>query len=369
MDNGKDKHVHIFAEASTADGFISYIDSVLSGLRKIYILIGGTHKVKSDYLVEIAEFLSNRGIPIEFIMCGVDHEKVDGIIVSPIKTAIIDGSYPHRYDARYPGVVEETINLEECWDKDMLDKNREEIVELTNKVMTTMEKGTLYLKTALEIHNHWEQLYVMGLRHDKANEKARKVINEIFKDTGPKIRHLFASSINYTGSVNFINDITASCTKRYILKGQPGTGKATLIEKVVEEAANKNFDVDIYHCALDPSKFDMVVIPQLKVSVIHGTSPHLIEPSRIGDVVVDMLECIHEEVITKSAREADRLEEEFELTQDQAVRTFKEAKVFFDKLDRVYSLATDHEKMHIVLGKLKQNLKEEIERHNNNNSL
>ena len=369
MDNGKDKHVHIFAEASTADGFISYIDSVLAGLRKIYILNGGTHKEKSDYLIETAAYLNDKGIPIEFIMCGIDHEKVDGIIVYPIKTAIIDGSYPHRYCARYPGVVEETINLEVCWDKDILDKNREEIVDLTNKVMSTMEKGTRYLKTAREIHNHWEQLYVKGLMHDKANVKAHKVINEIFKDTAPKIRHLFASSINYKGSVNFINEITASCTKRYILKGQPGTGKATLIEKVVQEATNKNFDIDIYHCALDPSKFDMVVIPQLKTCVIHGTPPHLIESTRMGDVIVDMLECIHGEVVTRSAREAERLEEEFELTQDQAVRTFNDAKVFYDNLEKIYSLATDHEEMHRILGSLRQNLKEEIEKDNNNNSL
>ncbi|KUO50353.1 MAG: hypothetical protein APF76_11645 [Desulfitibacter sp. BRH_c19] len=369
MDNVRKAHVHIFAEASTADGFISYIDSVLSGLRKIYILTGGTHKLKSDYLIETADFLNNKGIPIEFIMCGIDHEKVDGIIIPPIRTAIIDGSYPHKYEARYPGVVEETINLEECWDKDVLDKDREEIVDLTNKVMNTMEKGTRYLKTAREIHNHWEQLYVVGLRHDAANKKAHKVINEIFKDVGPKIRHLFASSINFKGSVNFINEITANCTKRYILKGQPGTGKATLIEKVVEEATSNNFNIDIYHCALDPSKFDMVVIPQLKVSVIHGTPPHWIEPTRIGDVVVDMLECIDEEVVVNSAKEAERLEEEFELTQEQAVRTFKEAKAFYDKLDKIYLSATVHKKLHVILGNLKQNLKEEIEKHNNNNSL
>lgn len=369
MDNASGKNVPIFAEAITADGFISYTDSVLSGLRKIYILSGGTYEIKSDYLKKTAAYLNNMGVSVEYIICGMDHKKVDGIILAAIKTAVIDGTYPHRHVSKYPGVVEQTINLEECWDKEVLDECREEIVQLTNNMMTVMDKGIRYLKTAREIHNHWEKLYAVGLKPDKADEKAGKVLNAIFKDARPRIRHLFASSISFEGSVNFINEITAACTKRFILKGQPGTGKATLIEKVVKEASRRNYDVDIYHCALDPNKFDMAVIPQLKVAVIHGTPPHLVEPTRIGDVVVDMLECIAHEVVAGSSEKAARLEEEFELTQDQAVRTFKDAKAFLDKLDGIYAKATNSSKVYEILEGLQKSLEEEIEKYNNNNSL
>ena len=363
------KNTRTFTEAITAEGFISYTDSVLSGLGKIYILSGGTNEIKSDYLKKTTEYLNTKGIPVEYIMCGMDHKRVDGIIISAIKTAIITGTYPHKYFPKYPGVVEETINLEECWDKEVLNGSREEIVQLTNNMMAAMDKGIRYLKTAREIHNYWENLYAVGLIAEKADEKAEKVLEAIFKDAKPRVRHLFASSITFEGSVNFISEITAICTKRFILKGQPGTGKATLIEKVVKEATKKNYDVDIYHCALDPNKFDMIVIPQLKVAVIHGTPPHLVEPTKIGDVVVDMLECIDRETVASSVVGATRLEEEFDLTQDQAVRTFKDVKAFLDKLDKVYSQATNSSKVWGILESLQKNLEAEIKKLGANNNI
>ncbi|MEW6621881.1 MAG: hypothetical protein AB1420_01900 [Bacillota bacterium] len=368
VENKGERNLRFFADASTADGYISYLESVLEGLKKIYILKGGSAPAKAVLMQRIAGCLYQQGVYVEYIMCGLDHEKIDGLIIVPLKMAVVDISFPHRYESRYPGVVEEIINLEECWDKIFLEDHREEFIGNTNKSYEAMEKGHKYLNTAREIHDHWENLYTKGLDVKKANEKAQRVIEEIFATSPPKIRHLFASSINYQGPVNFIDEITSGCKKRFILKGQPGTGKATLLKKVVEEAIEKNYDVDIYHCALDPKKIDMVVIPQLKVCVVHGTIPHKIEPVRIGDIVIDMLECVEPKLAENVNQEARRLEEEFELTQDQAVRTFQEAKGYFNKLMELYTKATDHEEHKKREEKLENSIQEELHKQNNFNN-
>ncbi len=365
----KGRSVRIFAEANTADGFRSYVNSVVSGLKKIYILVGGAHIAISKFLRTLADDLLDKGVSVELIMCGVDHHLVDGVIIEPLKIAFVNGAYPHKFETRYPGVVEEIINLGECWDKELLEQKGNDIINLTNKALATMDKGYRYLKTAREIHNHWEKLYVQGLNYSKANEKTEKVLVDIFQNTKPRVRHLFMSSINYDGPVNFIEENTQECTKRFILKGQPGTGKATLIEKVVKEATARNLDVDIYHCALDPEKIDMVILPQLKIAVIHGTRPHEVEPTRIGDVVVDMLECVDDGVVKNITSEANRLEEEYELTQSQAIRTFNEARGLYKELDQIYMDIIQKELLENIEETLKNIVKEELEKFNNNSNL
>lgn len=369
MDKRKGKSVRIFAEASTADGFISYINSVVAGLKKIYIIVGGSHQVKSEFLNKLAERVLNKGIFIEYVMCGMDHKLIDGIIIPSLKMAFIDGAHPHKYEVKYPGVVEEIINLGDCWDRELLEQKRKEIIDYTDQSLSVMEKGYRYLVTAREIHNHWESLYVKGLDYSKADKKADKVISEIFDNPLPRIRHLFASSISYDGPVNYINEITEDCTRRYILKGQPGTGKATLIKKVVKQAISKNYDVDIYHCALDPDKIDMVVIPQLKTAVIHGTVPHSINSDRIGDTIVDMLECIKPEILETIKDEAVKLEEEYEITQEQAIRAFKEANNLFKKLDDIYTDMIKKDLLKEMEKRLINIVEEGLIKLNNNNSL
>lgn len=66
----------------------------------------------------------------------------------------------------------------------------------------------------------------------------------------------------------------------YILKGGPGTGKSTLMKKVIEAFPDE--DADIYRCASDPKSLDAIVLPKRKVIFVDGTSPHIAEPKYPG---------------------------------------------------------------------------------------
>lgn len=70
----------------------------------------------------------------------------------------------------------------------------------------------------------------------------------------------------------------------YIIKGGPGTGKSTLMKKVSEKAKEKGYDTELIYCSSDPESLDGVIIKNLNVSVIDGTSPHILEPKFPGAV-------------------------------------------------------------------------------------
>ena len=81
--------------------------------------------------------------------------------------------------------------------------------------------------------------------------------------------------------------------KMYIIKGGPGTGKSSLMKKVIAEAENRKFICEKIHCSSDPSSIDAVIIPELKISIADGTSPHTIEPVYPGvcEEIIYMGDC------------------------------------------------------------------------------
>lgn len=72
--------------------------------------------------------------------------------------------------------------------------------------------------------------------------------------------------------------------KTCIIKGGPGTGKSSFMKKIAKRAEEEGYSVHRCPCSSDPDSLDAVVIPKLKVSVLDGTAPHVIDPKYPGAV-------------------------------------------------------------------------------------
>lgn len=70
----------------------------------------------------------------------------------------------------------------------------------------------------------------------------------------------------------------------YIIKGGPGTGKSTLMKKVARKAEEKGYETELIYCSSDPQSLDGIIVKDIGVSVIDGTSPHTLEPKFPGAV-------------------------------------------------------------------------------------
>ena len=65
----------------------------------------------------------------------------------------------------------------------------------------------------------------------------------------------------------------------YILKGGPGSGKSSLMRTLASKADELNIERELIFCSSDPNSLDGVVFSSLKVAIVDGTSPHVVEPS------------------------------------------------------------------------------------------
>lgn len=81
------------------------------------------------------------------------------------------------------------------------------------------------------------------------------------------------------GFVSFYNNIALGDDERMIiLKGGPGVGKSSFMKKLGKHFFDKGYNIEYFNCSSDNSSVDGVRIPNLNVSVIDGTSPHVVDP-------------------------------------------------------------------------------------------
>ena len=70
----------------------------------------------------------------------------------------------------------------------------------------------------------------------------------------------------------------------YIIKGGPGTGKSTIMKKVAKRAEEKGYETELIYCSSDPESLDGIIVKDIRLCVIYGTSPHTLEPKFPGAV-------------------------------------------------------------------------------------
>ncbi len=63
-----------------------------------------------------------------------------------------------------------------------------------------------------------------------------------------------------------------------ILKGGPGSGKSSLMKRVLKYALDKGNTVEVIPCASDPQSLDAVIDYTAGFAIMDGTSPHTLDP-------------------------------------------------------------------------------------------
>ncbi|NPV71333.1 MAG: hypothetical protein HPY55_11925 [Firmicutes bacterium] len=251
----------------------------------------------------------------------------------------------HVVDPKNPGAVDEIIHLGDYWNEDELRKHRDEIIACNREVGRCFERAYRFLRAAKAVYDDWEAANLEGLDFGKANKLADDLIWEIFglQRVSHKVgrdRHLFASAITPNGLMNYLDTIVGRCRKVYVIRGDPGTGKSVVMGKVAQAALERGYDVELYHCPLNPEKIEHVMIEGLGVALVKSIEPHTYLPSP-HDTIIDMNEFLSPEVVKKHAAltvEDSRL---FADLFGRAVSFIQLAKEVHDRMEGYYTPAMD----------------------------
>ena len=94
------------------------------------------------------------------------------------------------------------------------------------------------------------------------------------------VTHFFAGANSGSGFQNLFGEILDLETAKdlIILKGGPGVGKNTFMQKIGTAMEEAGTAVEYICCSGAPDSLDGVVLPEIGCAVVDGTSPHVLEP-------------------------------------------------------------------------------------------
>jgi chloramphenicol 3-O-phosphotransferase len=358
----------VFPGGNTSKGFYSFYQYLAPlDAAKIYVVKGGPGVGKSSMMKAVGQAVAEKGVLVEFHCCSSDNNSIDGIYIPTIKVAMIDGTAPHIVDPKNPGAVDTIVHLGDYWDEEKMKLNKAEIIA-TNKSIGQHFKRAYHYLAAAQIYRDAEECYYVdegALDIAGLNALAKTIIKEALGEAGngagagarrgagtkagaasgntarnliaspANVRHLFASAISPNGLVNHLDTIFGEVEKKILLNGDPGTGKGTVMKKLVDEAASRNISMEVYHCALNPEVIEHVLFPDLKVGVLTSTKPHFTR-SATKDIVFDTAGYVDASRVIPYHEDMALARDNYNAAIEHGVSFIRRAKILHDKLEEYY---------------------------------
>jgi len=313
----------VFAGANSAYGFWSLFEAQLElAPQRVFVIKGGPGTGKSVFMRRIAEDLAANGFDLDLLQCASDAASVDGFVVPALGLAMVDGT--------------------------ALRARRETILKTADANRACYRHAYHYLAAARifadDARRHVDRC---GARDAAAlHALAEELVHEVLGSAPPRrrpgrVRPLFASAITPGGCRHGMDTIFAPLSRRYVLCGPRGTGKGTIVRRLREEAVRRGYDVETFHCGLDPHREEHLVIPELGVGVTTGEPPHTSCEPRGGDVVLDTTEAVDAGSLARALDDLNTAQDLSERSLELAVGWLARAKTLHDELEQFYAPHTD----------------------------
>lgn len=104
-----------------------------------------------------------------------------------------------------------------------------------------------------------------------------------------RYREYYAAANGFTGFRSYFEEVFPSeaMSGIFILKGGPGTGKSTLMKKILNLFSEKGYKTDAVFCSSDPHSLDGAIIDG-RVAILDGTAPHEMDtrlPGALDEII------------------------------------------------------------------------------------
>lgn len=172
------------------------------------------------------------------------------------------------------------------------------------------------------------------------------------------MKHYFLGSNTPSGFVGYYNEANKGGNRLFILKGGSGVGKHTFMKNVAEEMKNNGQPVEYCHCSNDVNSLDGIMLPEIGVGIIDGTSPHMVDPSLPGcfDEIVDLGKYINTSAVLEQKDRIAFLTASKKRMYNRAYTYLKCAKNLHDDTSQLISACVEKNKFNEMLQSLPKTL-------------
>ncbi len=260
-----------FAASNSADGFKNYYKECFERVDRLFIIKGGPGTGKSTFMRRIADIAEARGGYVERYFCSSDHTSLDGVIFDcgDECIGIIDGTFPHPYIERLPGLREEIINTGRFWDRKILKKNSDKIRELSLEKGLCYDTAYAYLRACGNLNEVYNSYGKSRINTPKMNGAVERLIKKI--PSGEYYRSIPAlvNCIGMLGQAH-LDTFEESADKIYLIIGD--SGQEEYLRRILEAAKQKNLFVRIAKSPIYYRELDGIYLEKSKLWFVKDTA-------------------------------------------------------------------------------------------------
>lgn len=345
-----------FLGANTPKGFVSLFGELYNPSEnwRVYILKGGPGTGKSGFMRKIASAVEEAGYEAEYIICSSDPDSLDGVIFPQLKACIADGTPPHVLEPRYPGAVEEIVNLGQFWNSEKLAESADSIRAADCQVKNCHQRCVGFLNAASSLQNDSARIVSECTDFDKIAVYASRFATREFGVSRGKIgkeTKRFLSAVTPKGVFMNYDTIKSQCSRVIAVYDEYGAASAQLLKLLRGYALGIGLDTTVCCCPTNPDKIEHLIIPEKELCIFTSNSYHPAPPEadrkihtrRFSDS--EELRAHRHRLHFNSRASAELI--------DEAVVMLKSAKDNHDDLERLYISAMDFDKVNAETERIK----------------
>ena len=137
----------------------------------------------------------------------------------------------------------------------------------------------------------------------------------------------FAGANTSCGFVSGFDGIFTYSKKTFFIKGAPGTGKSSLMRRIMERQKSLGHAVSAFHCSSDPDSLDGVIDETISGAIIDATAPHTYDPPYPGatGAILGMGDFLDERALYENRKEIQKINLEMKKAFHAACQYLKSA--------------------------------------------
>lgn len=197
-----------------------------------------------------------KGFTTESFLCSSDPSSLDGVIIykGDERIGLVDGTAPHVYEPKNVGVVENIINLGECWDEEKLHIRKDEIDKINRSKSVCYEYAYDYLRSCGNLRAVSDSMCAECIDLDKMSSSVYRMLKSNSKKEKGSEKIRLIDSVSMQGRVR-LDTFEKLSEKLYIIGDMYGIGNE-LLSFVRKELKNKNSEYMVSYDPVCPGKIN-----------------------------------------------------------------------------------------------------------------
>lgn len=171
---GNDRH--LFATAFTPNGIVTYVDSIVSNYKRIYVLNGEPGTGKTKVLSYIHEEALKRGLYAEVYHDPLIPERLEHLLLPDLNIAILTSNEINKRN-----LIGNQIDMTDILNNKLLNKYSKDIEDTKNTFYLLLDKALDVISGAKVLHDELEKYYIPNMDFSKIDSKFNDIITRLLR--------------------------------------------------------------------------------------------------------------------------------------------------------------------------------------------